>query len=153
MRALLIFFLTLGLFTGAQAADAVTGRVLKVLPLLLDAQGREAKSPSLFDRDAYQVYLRANPKEISGLRFDVQWQATKAAPGKWQLQVELRSVGEGGVPQMKTLEAEVTPGTFSRWTEFPLTGEDYKKFGSVVAWRATLWHDGSQLGERKSFLW
>jgi hypothetical protein len=54
---------------------------------------------------------------------------------------------------MKTLETEVTPGTFSQWTNFMLGGDDYKKFGAVVAWRVTLWRGGVQMGEQKSFLW
>jgi len=47
------------------AADAVTGKVVKVLPFFLDAQGRIAKSPSLFDRDVYQAYLREHTNEVS----------------------------------------------------------------------------------------
>jgi hypothetical protein len=153
MRALLILFLTLGLFTAASAADAVTGRIVKVLPFFLDAQGRDAKSPSLFDRDAYQAQLRAHTNEISALRFDVQWKAAKSAGDKLKLRVELRGVGEGGVPKLKTLETEVTPGTFSHWTNLTLAGDDYKTFGSVVAWRATLSNGDTLLGEEKSFLW
>ena len=37
-----------------------------------------AKSPSLFDRDAYQAYLREHTNEVSAMRFDIQWQAAKA---------------------------------------------------------------------------
>ena len=152
MRALLMLYISLGLFTGVQAADAVTGRIVKVLPFFLDAQGREAKSPSLFDRDAYQAHLRAHTNEISAVRLDVNWKAAKAAGEPTRLRVELRSVGERGVPKLKTLEAEVTPGTFSQWTNFTLGGEEFKTFGSVVAWRATLWNGGRLLGEQKSFL-
>ena len=152
MRTLLILLFTLSLFATANAADS-TGRVLKVLPLFLDLQGREAKSPSLFDRDAYQVYLLAHTNEVSALRYDVQWQAAKNPAERLKLRVELRSVGAANQPQLKTLEAEVTPSTFSQWTELTLGGEDYKKFGNVVAWRVTLWRGDQQLGEKKSFLW
>jgi len=64
------------------AADAVTGKVVKVLPFFLDAQGRIAKSPSLFDRDVYQAYLREHTNEVSGVRFDVLWKAGKSADEK-----------------------------------------------------------------------
>ena len=47
MRAILFFLFTLGLFTAVHASDAVTGKVIKVLPLLLDQQGRDATSPRL----------------------------------------------------------------------------------------------------------
>ena len=34
-----------------------------------------------------------------------------------------------------------------------LEGEEYKKFGELVAWRVTLWDGDKQVGEQKSFLW
>jgi len=46
----------LAVVKGARGADAVTGQVVKVLPFLMDQQGRIAVSPSLFDRDAYQAF-------------------------------------------------------------------------------------------------
>ncbi len=152
MRTLLILLFTLGGFAAATAADSA-GRVIKVLPLFLDQQGREAKSPSLFDRDAYQAYLLAHTNEISAIRYDVQWKAEKNPAEKFKVRVELRSVGAANQPQLKTLEVEVTPGRFSQWTELKLGGADYQKFGNVVAWRVTLWRGDQQLGEQKSFLW
>lgn len=153
MSKLLIVLFMLGLFVPVHAADAVAGRVVKVLPFFLDAQGRNAKSPSLYDRDAYQAYLREHTNEISAMRFDVQWKAAKNPAEKTTLRIELRGIGERGVPHLKTLETDVTPGTFRQWTNFALGHDDYKQFGSVVAWRVTLWRSGVQLGEQKSFLW
>jgi hypothetical protein len=163
MRRILIALLVLGSFT-TFAADAVTnassgkaapkaGKVVKVLPLFLDLQGHDAKSPSLFDRDAYQVYLREHTNEISAVRFDVLWRAKKAADAKLKIRVELRGIGEAGVPRFKTLEADVTAGTFGKWTELTLGGDDYRNFGTVMAWRATLFNGDQLLGEQKSFLW
>ena len=152
MRTLLILAFTLGLFFPVRAAETA-GRVIKVLPLVLDQQGRDAKSPSLFDRDAYQAYLREHTNEVSAIRYDVQWKAAKNPAEKFKLRAELRSVGEANQPQLKTLETEVTPGTFSRWDSLMLAGDDFKKFGNVVAWRVTLWSGDKQLGEEKSFLW
>ena len=131
------------------AADAVAGKVVKVLPFLLDTQGRIAKSPSLFDRDAYQAYLHAHADEVSGIRYDVLCNAGE----KLKLRVELRGAGERSTPKVETLEAEVAPGSFNNWTEIKLTGEDYKNFGTVSAWRVTLWNGDQQVGEQKSFLW
>jgi len=34
-----------------------------------------------------------------------------------------------------------------------LTGDDYKKFGELLAWRVTVWDGTTQLAEQKSFLW
>ena len=153
MRALLIFLASLGLVAAAHADGAVTGKIVKVLPLFLDQQGRDATSPSLFDRDAYQAYLREHTNEVSAVRFDVLWKATKTPAANIKIWVELRGVGAGGVPKLKTIEADAVPGNSRKWTEIPLAGEDYKNFGAVVAWRVTLWDGGRMLGEQKSFLW
>lgn len=145
MRVILLSLIFLGSFTAVHAAD----HVVKVLPLLLDTQGRIAKSPSLFERDAYQAYLRQHTNEISGQRYDVQ-----CATGKnLKLRLELRGVGEKNLPKIKTIEADVAAGVIENWTKISLTGEDYKSFGAITAWRATLWDGETQLSEKKSFLW
>lgn len=154
MRALLILLLTLGLFVTAHAADAVTGRVIKVLPLLVDLKGRTALSPSLFDRDAYQAQLRAHTNEISAIRYDVQWSAKNLGENKLKIQLELRGIAvTNNLPKFKTLTAEATTGFFENWTPLTLSGEEYKSFGAVTAWRATLWDGDKMVGENKSFLW
>ena len=153
MRVLSILLLTLGLAVAAHAADAVTGRVHKVLPFLLDQQGRIALSPSLFDRDAYQAQLRAHTNQVSTIRYDVLWSAKNAGDAKLKLRIELRGVDTAGRPKFKTLETEVTPGFFHKWTTFTLDGAEYKAFGGITAWRATLWDGDRTVGEDQSFLW
>lgn len=137
----------------AATPAAPSGRVIKVLPLFLDLQGHDAKSPSLFDRDAYQAYLRQHTNEISAIRFDVLWKASSAKDANLKLRAELRGIGDGGLPRLTTLETNVTPGFFRSWTSLPLGGDDLQKFGSLVAWRVTLWNGDKLLGEQKSFLW
>lgn len=144
MRLILLTFLFLATFVSTHAAE-----VVKVLPFFLDTDGRIAKSPSLFDRDAYQAYLRAHTNDVSGLRYDVLCHTDE----KSKLRLELRGIGEGSKPKMKMLEAEVAAGSFNNWTEIKLTGDDYKNFGTVVAWRVTLWSGDKQVSEQKSFLW
>jgi hypothetical protein len=153
MRATLILLLTLGLLVGAHAADATTGRVLKVLPLLLDLQGRTALSPSLFDRDAYQAQLRQHTNEVSAIRYDVLWSAKNAGETKLKIRIELRGVDTHNLPKIKTLETEAAPGFFRTWTPLTLDGDEFKSFGAVTSWRATLWDGDRLLGEEKSFLW
>jgi hypothetical protein len=153
MRRIFAILLLLGSLAAVSAADTVTGRVVKVLPLFLDLKGHDALSPSLYDRDAYQVYLRAHTNEISAIRFDILWKASDAGDAKLKLRIELRGVGAGGLPEQTVLEQEVTPEFFRSWTSLTLGGDDYKNFGGVVAWRATLWSGGQMLGEQKSFLW
>ena len=143
----------LGLLATAFASDTATGRVLKVLPLLLDARGQDAISPSLYDRDAYQLYLREHTNEISAMRFDVLWKAANAGEARLKLRLDLRSVSSNSLPRQTTLEQSVTPGHFSRWTALTLDGTNYNHLGALVAWHATLWSDDHLLAEQKSFLW
>jgi hypothetical protein len=145
--------LLLGPLSTAFASDAMTGHIVKVLPLFLNLKGQDAISPSLYDRDAYQVYLRVHTNEVSSVRFDVLWSAANANNSNLILRVELRGVGQGGVPRQTTLEQTVAPHYFRHWTSLPLTGDDYKNFGEVVAWHATLWSGRRMLSEQKSFLW
>lgn len=153
MRVLWIFLFLSGLFVTAYAGDAASGRVIKVLPLFLDQSGRVALSPSLFDRDAYQAELREHTNLVSGVRYDVLWTASHAKDAKLTLRVELRGVGGSNLPKLQTLETNVVPGFFHRWTAFTLTGETYHQFNAITAWRATLWDGDRLLGEQKSFLW
>ncbi len=139
------------LAASALLAHAASGKVLKVLPHFLDQQGRHALSPSLFERDAYQAYLRKNPAEVSALRFDVEWSAQGAAGGL-KLRVEARGGKAAGQP--KVIEATVKPDRFgSTWGSVTLDKATYEQLGSVVAWRVTLWDGDQQLAEGKSFLW
>jgi len=150
-RPILIFALC---FMACAAASAATGKVIKVLPQFLDLKGRHAVSPSLYDRDAYQAFLRVHTNDISGMRFAVQWKASGASAGPLTLRVEVRGITHGERPPTVVLQQPVKPSFwFNHWASMPLTGDDYKKIGEVVAWRATLWDGDKMIGEQKSFLW
>ena len=153
MHRLLMILLLLGSLSASSAADAVTGHVIKVLPLLLDLKSHAATSPSLFDRDAYQAYLRQHTNEISAIRFDVLWSASHADNSALKLRLELRGTGPDSLPRAATLEQAVTPHYFRHWTSLTLADADLKNFGSVTSWRATLWSGDRMTAEQKSFLW
>jgi hypothetical protein len=166
MRRLLMITVLLGSLATAGAYDAFfdagetaaapaaqSGRVIKVLPLLLDLKGHDAISPSLFDRDAYQAFLRLHTNDISAIRFDVLWKASNLKGATLKLRAELRGVGEHGLPRQTVLETEVMPAFFRSWTSLTLGGDELKNIGALVAWRVTLWNGGQLLGEQKSFLW
>lgn len=154
MRRLFIVFLFLcAALTTPAAETAATGKVLKVLPQFLDLEGRSAISPSLYDRDAYQAILRKTPAKRSGIKFVVQWRAKKYDPEKLKVRVEMRGVLKNNL-QTKTIEAPVKKhGWFNTWSTFELTGEDYKAFGDLIAWRVTLWEGDTMLSSQQSFLW
>src|ERR1051325_4966895 len=102
-RPILIFVLFC--LMAAVSAEAATGRVMKVLPQFLDLKGRHALSPSLYDRDAYQAYLRQHTNEVSGMRFAVQWKAGGASTAL-KLRVEIRGVTHGDLPPKIVLESD-----------------------------------------------
>jgi hypothetical protein len=155
MRWSLICLLVAGWLALALPARAGTGRVVKVLPEFLDLKGRTSLSPSLYERDAYQAVLRNHPNQRSGIRFYIQW---KTKGGIWEplkLRLELRGAAAGNLPKQLVLDLPVenTGGWFTHWTDVTLKGEEYKQFGGVTAWRATLWEGNQLLGAQQSFLW
>jgi hypothetical protein len=154
MRRLFPWIIIFSLLVAASQTYGATGRVIKVLPHFLDLKGRAALSPSLYDRDAYQVILREHSEKRSGIRFDMQWKTKGAVWSDLKLRVELRGVAQGDSPKQMILERALEGGGwFSHWTSMTLVGEDYKALGEVTAWRVTLWEGTDLLSEQKSFLW
>ena len=83
------------------------------------------------------------------------------APGSntdWQplsLRIELRGVAQGNSPKQLVLEEplENSASPLAHWASASLEGWAYKEFGSVTAWRVTLWEGKNLLSEQTSFLW
>jgi hypothetical protein len=139
------------LFLSALGAESATAKILKVLPHLLDRDGRHTLSPSLYERDAYQAFLRKNPGQCSGLRFDIQWKAKRLAGTRLLLRVEIRGSKEA---KPVLLEQPAQPNHWYRhWSSVRLDGAAYRRVGEVIAWRATLWEGDRLVAEQKSFLW
>ena len=152
--SLAISMLLLGCLMMASQASAATGRVLKVLPHLLHTNGLHTLKPSLYERDAYQAFLRQHPEKRAGIRFDVEWRCNGPVFDPLKIRVELRGIAAGDLPREATLEQPVKrTGWLADWTSPILSGQDYKSFGEVTAWRVTLWEGDQLLGEQKSFLW
>ena len=154
MRRFAASLAVVGFLWFISAAMGGEGKVCKVLPQFLDAKGRQSLSPSLYERDAYQFYLRKHPKERISLRLEVQWKARGLDWGKTKLRAELRGLVTNSL-QTVTLEEPIKKGSgfFASWTPLTLGGNDFKKFGELVAWRVTLWEGDRQLSEQESFLW
>ena len=154
MRRFLSWIIVVSLLTVVSQSFGATGRVIKVLPHFLDLKGRASLSPSLYDRDAYQAFLRDHPLKRGGIRFDIHWLTRGEAEDWLKIRVELRGVASGTNLKQMALEASVKPaGWFGHWTSLPLQGEAYKNFGEITAWRVTLWEKDQLLSEQKSFLW
>lgn len=154
MRGLFIWLTLVCLLSVAVPASAATGRVIKVLPQFLGTNGLASLSPSLYERDAYQFILLQNPGQRSGMRFNVQWKTKGPIWAPLTVRVELRGAVQGTLPKQIVIDKRVDPGRwFSSWTSVLLTGDDYRDFGEVTAWRVRLWEGQHVLGEQRSFLW
>ena len=149
----LFFCLAILLTIAARPVAAADGKVIKALPLFLDKQGQTSVSPSLFERDAYQAWLRKHPTDRTGLSLAVQWKASGVDWSKLKLRAELRGV-VGNSTTNVTLELPVKKtGLFSTWTYLKLDGDNFQKLGEMAAWRVTLWEGDKLLAELQSFLW
>jgi hypothetical protein len=155
MRRFLASLVIMGILGANLPVVAASSSLIKVLPEFLDLKGRNSLSPSLYERDVYQVTLREHPERRSGIRFYIQWKTRKPAWEPLLARVELRGIAEGKLPRQRILEREVPNpgGALSHWTEITLSGEEYKKFGSITAWRVTLWEGQTLIGQQQSFLW
>src|SRR6476660_2957379 len=130
----------------AFAAEAATGKVIKVLPHFLDLQGRHTLSPSLFDRDAYQAVLREHPEQRSAIRFDIEWKSKGVPVSPLRMQLEVRGVATQKTVVQWKLEKNVEPtGWLGGWASLTVKDQDYKKLGDLTAWRATLWEGNTLL--------
>jgi hypothetical protein len=136
------------------SAAAGTGKVIKVLPQFLDHEGRQALTPSMYDRDAYQAQLRLHPELRSGICYNIRCKTKGPFYEVIKLRVELRGIARGDLPSHLTTDKLIEPtGPLGHWTEVYLKGKEYEDFGEVTAWRVTIWEGDHLLGEQRSFLW
>jgi hypothetical protein len=148
LRVFIFCFLLIG-----ASAWGGEGRVIKVLPQLLDKEGRHALSPSLYERDAYQFILRRSPSKQVALRLAVQWKAKNVDPGKLKLRAEMRGLVGDEMHSVTVEEPVKKPGHFSNWSEIKIEGAKFHEFGQLVAWRVTWGEGDKQLDQMQSFLW
>lgn len=153
MRRYAAILSLLGLLLSAAAAQAMEGKVCKVLPEFLDKKGRNSMAPSLYERDAYQVYLRKHPEKRATLHLAVEYKARGLDWSKAKLRADLRGL-IGDTMTNVTMEVPVKRSSFfHNWTEFDIRGDQFKHFGELVAWRVSLWQGDKELSSQESFLW
>jgi hypothetical protein len=153
MRLASLILIGSSLLAAIPAVQAAQAEIKKVLPHFLDHKGRHTLSPSLYERDAYQAYLREHPEEISAMRFDIQWDAWDVDDAELRLRIALRTT-KGNPEKPHLLEKSVEKESwFSTWSKLELEAETMKELGEVIAWRATIRHGKHVIAEQKSFLW
>jgi hypothetical protein len=143
--------MALWLWGGVVSVDAASARIGKVLPHLVDREGKHTLAPSLYERDAYQAHLRSTPEEIGGLRFDVQWKVSRDLAEGLRLRIEMRGTGQAEVIFVEQ-PVQRRPW-YDRWTSVRLDNETFGRLGRLIAWRVSLWRGPQMIAEHQSFLW
>jgi hypothetical protein len=154
MRATVLILIALFCWSplGSQAAEGM--RIVKILKHLLDAEGRHTISPSLLDRDAYQAQLRDQPESVSGLRFDVQLKLPSKSASPLLLKVKIRHGSGSTIDTYSTVSTlKQTGRRRPRWGQIVVSGDDYLKLGTIIAWRVSLWDGDTEVSKQESFLW
>lgn len=139
--------------SSAMAAQAASGRIIKLLPHYLDKDGKHTISPSLYERDAYQARLRSNPELVSGIRFDLKWRASDVDREQLRVRIEIR--GSKTRPNEPfVIEQKIQRrGLLGRWSSVTVDKEQFAKVGKMIAWQATLLEGDNKLAQLRSFLW
>ena len=140
-----------GCATGPEAGPRRQASIVKVLPHWLDEEGRHTLSPSLYERDAYQDYLRNQPERASALRFDVLWKAPVS--GGLTIKVEMRGIRDKQTTLTLLQSQPMAHEGGREWSSLVLEGESFRSLGQLQAWRASLWSGDLLLEEQRSFLW
>lgn len=154
-------WLALAVGCSHQPSRSPEARIIKVLPSLLDAEGRASIHPSLYERDAYQAFLRKESDNVAGLRFDILWKARPGLRGGQAqplvLKLELRGSSQGGAARGGNTVVVERPIAGSqagrRWSQVVLGPDEFRRVGEVSAWRATLLEDQRVVASTQSFLW
>ncbi|HIG30955.1 MAG TPA: hypothetical protein EYQ50_25405 [Verrucomicrobiales bacterium] len=141
-------------FPATAGKQKPTDRVMKVLPHLLDQQGKHLLSPSLYERDAYQAFLRSNPEEVSTTRFDIKWKSKrkKKTPLKLRIQL-LGSEAYTSKPFVREISTSVKHRILANWSSIALSSREHEEIGKIIAWRVSLWADEKEIAHQQSFLW
>ena len=152
MNRILIVTFVLFIFGIADACTAES-KISKVLPHLLDKQGRHTLSSSLLERDAYQSHLREKPDFCSAIRFDIKWTKGKhKSKNESLLKIKVELQTSDSIKPI-VLTKIIKLNRKGGWDALNLDGERYKAAGKIIGWRVLFFEDDKTIAERRSFLW
>lgn len=129
------------------------GTVHKVLVHYLDLDGHHRKSPSLFERDVYQEFLRTHPEQVSAIAFDVLWKVPQSHKRDLSVRLEIRGSENYQTAPMSMVVPVNGRKYFKTWSRVTLNREEIDSIGKIVAWKVTVEEDGKALSSHHSFLW
>jgi hypothetical protein len=157
-RSLVLSSLTLLLFLSSCATENTVSRggfaILKVNRTLFDNKGYETKEVGELKEEAvYQYELRHHPELQRGARFHIKWKAPRgSAPFRLVLDV-----------QGLTADNVSTRGTFTQdypehdgwaeWATMDISGKEFKRLGTIMAWRISLYKGDRVMAELPSGNW
>jgi hypothetical protein len=149
MRAILVLLLVL--LGSAGPVEAAGSKIKKVLIHFIDREGRHTDAPSLYERDAYQAYLRSHKDHRSGLQAAINWRGL--LKHSLTLRIQMRGMKDDKETKAEVSQTIIPHSGWARWDKLTLRGEEYEKFGELIAWRVTVWDGEQLLAEQNSYLW
>lgn len=158
VRMLAIAGVTLTVLSSCQStpdADVAESAITKVDYFhLKDAnEMRESQDPMVYTESSYYLHGALTWQERAdrvGNYYTVYWKTgDKISPVTIQFQYLQAFTGS----EVKKLEQVYTSHNGKGRARFNLLGEDYRKNGRVIAWKATATQNGVDIGSQASFLW
>lgn len=119
--------------------------VLKVNRTLLDEKGYETDVVGdLKGEAAYQYVLRHEPRRQTGARFHIKWKAPRKTD-QLRLVLDLQGLNASNESTRDSISRSFPDrDDWAEWTTIDVTGAQFKKLGTIMAWRVTI-HSGDRI--------
>lgn len=129
-------------------------QIVKVNRTFLDLDGHETDVVGDLQGEAiYQFGLRNNPERQSGARFHVKWKAPRHT-SQIRLQLEVRGLTDKNLIVQDVLTQDYpSMDGWAEWSTLDITGERYKRLGTITAWKVSVYTGGQLMAELPSGNW
>lgn len=136
-------------------ADVAESAITKVDYYHLKTIGeqRESQDPMIYTEAAYYLHgALTNEERLArvGNYYTVYWKTEdETSPVTIEFQYTQSNTGSEVKKQEQTFTAHKGKGR----AKFNILGQDYRRDGRVIAWKATATQNGVEIGSQVSFLW
>ena len=114
---------------------------------------RESQDPMIYTESSYYLHGALTNQERAarlGNYYTVYWKSDdKVSP----VTVKFQYTQAGTGSEVKVQEQTLTDHKGKGRTKFNILGDDYRKNGRVISWKATVTQNGVEIGSQASFLW
>ena len=154
-------FLLLGILASVFLASCATQNtvsrggfsILKVNRTLLDRDGYETDVVGDLKGEAsYQYSLRHEPHRQTGARFHINLKAPRGA-SRVRLVLDVRGLTAANETARDTLSQSYSDIDGAEWTTIDITGSQFKRLGSIMAWRVMIYAGDRVMAELPSANW